>query len=394
MRFLFIAITFLLLFSCKKAFVEKTEPSTIPVPWNDTSAIHPKAAAFQGLIEKYRKQGLPGISLLVRDTRGTWVGATGKADLENNIPFDKGQVGSVASITKLTIGTLLFKLIEDSVNTGLNYRSLAQPITTWLPSRITGKIANGDRITLGDCMKHETGVPDLIEQSTFYLAVLNQPNKNWKAEELLEFIYNKPADFSPRDTAVYSNTNTLLVSMVIDAATGKKHGDLLHQYVLKPLNMKNSYYQSYEALPNTVAQGYFDLYNNNRLVNVSNLIAGSGNGYYGLHSNLFDLYRFIDALLLQQTFLTSKSLAYMQASGKQDGQNRYGYGMMQKFVELGANAGWGHSGRGLGYSANLFYFPGKGVTHIFLINYGTDSDSRLREVFYRFQEELLDLTLN
>ena len=262
-----------------------------------------------------------------------------------------------------------------------------------MPKSITDKIANGNVITLGDCMKHETGVPDIIEENTFYLAVLNQPNKNWSAKELLEFVNDKPAVFKPRDTAIYSNTNTLLVSMIIDAATGKRHGDLLHQYVLGPLQMKNTYYQSYEPLPSNVAQGYFDLYNNGTVVNVSNLIAGSGNGYYGIHTNIFDLYAFIDAVLLKKNFLSQKSLGIMQTWGKTDDINQYGYGIMKKFIDRGINAGIGHSGRGLGCSANLFYFPSKNVTHIFIINYGTDSESGLRQVFYDFQDELLDITL-
>ncbi|MGZ3882373.1 MAG: serine hydrolase domain-containing protein, partial [Flavisolibacter sp.] len=221
--FLYIALV-LFGFSCKKAFVEPTTAKTIYAPWTDSSSRHPDNAAFRALIEKYRKLGLPGISLLVRNSKGTWFGATGKADIEHNIPFEPGQVASVASITKFLMGTLVFKLIEDSVHTGLGYNSLYKPISTWLPSRITSRIANGNVITLGDCMKHETGVPDIIEQSSFYLAVLNQPNKNWKPEEILDFIYDKPAVFKTRDTAIYSNTNTLLVSMIMDAATGKKHG--------------------------------------------------------------------------------------------------------------------------------------------------------------------------
>ena len=383
----------LFLFSCKKPFVEPTIAKSIPSPWKDSSTAHPDNGVFRNLIEKYHKLGLPGISLLVRNSKGTWFGATGKADIEQNIPFDPGQVASVASITKFVMGALVFKLMEDSVHTGLGYNSLYQPITKWLPKRITDKLANGNAITLGDCMKHETGVPDIIEQSSFYLAVLNQPNKNWQPEEILDFVYDQPAVFKPRDTAIYSNTNTLLVSMIVDAATGKKHGDLLHQLVFMPLQMGNSYYQSYERLPATVAQGYFDLYNNGKLVNVSNLIAGSGNGYYGLHTNIFDLYNFIDAVLLKQTFLSAKSLTIMKTFGKTDDINRYGYGIMQKFIDRGINAGIGHSGRGLGSTANLFYFPAKGVTHIFIINYGTDSESELRDVFYNFQNELLDITL-
>ncbi|MBD0285862.1 MAG: hypothetical protein ICV84_10220 [Flavisolibacter sp.] len=66
---------------------------------------------------------------------------------------------------------------------------------------------------------------------------------------------------------------------------------------------------------------------------------------------------------------------------------------MKKFIERGSDAGYGHSGRDLGYTANLFYFPNKGVTHIFFVNYGTDAESNLRQVFYDFQEELLNITL-
>jgi D-alanyl-D-alanine carboxypeptidase len=88
----------------------------------------------------------------------------------------------------------------------------------------------------------------------------------------------------------------------------------------------------------------------------------------------------------------------MMRTGKSDGSNRYGYGIMRKFIEREPNAGWGHSGRDLGYTANLFYFPpvnGRpAVSHSLLVNYGTDADSFLKETFRQFQGELLDLTLN
>jgi D-alanyl-D-alanine carboxypeptidase len=389
-------ILLILMFSaCRKAQIIQTRSIGEPCPWNDTSNLHPKNAAFKALIEKYKTKGLPGISLLVRDQKGTWIGAAGKADVSNDIDFVPGTVSKVASITKLFIGTLVFRLMEDSVNTGMGYKDLNTKINHWLPSRITNKLPNGNEVTLGQCMKHETGIPDVIEEDKFYLAVLNDPNKKWQAEELLEFIYNKSPIFSPGDTAIYSNTNTILVAMVIEAQTGKNHSDLLKQYVLNPLGMSHTYYQPHDALPNSVAQGYFDLYNNNTIVNVSNLVTGAGNGYGGIYSNLFDLYKFIDALLIKQTLLKPQSLSIMKTYGKTDDPNRYGYGIMKKFIDRPANEqGEGHSGRDLGYTANLFYFQNKGVTHIFLINYGTDSDSGLKQVFKDFQEELLNLTLH
>ena len=389
-----ILITGIMFSSCTKPQIGETKSIGVPCPWTDTSSIHPKNEAFKTLLEKYRKKGLPGISLLVNDRNGTWIGSAGKADLSNNIDFVPGTISKAASITKLFIGTLVFKLMEDSVNTGMGYGALNKKINSWLPRRITDKLANGNIITLGQCMKHETGIPDLIEQNRFYLAVLNNPNKKWGPEELLEFIYNKPALFYPSDTAIYSNTNTVLVTMIIEAQTGKKHADLLKQYILNPLGLVNTYYQPHDELPNSVAQGYLDLYNNGTIVNVSNLVTGSGNGYGGIYSNIFDLFKFINALFVQKTLLKPSSLAIMLTYGKEDDPNYYGYGMQKTFLNHGDDYGIGHKGRDLGYTANLFYFPNKGVVHVFFINYGTDSKTNLRQVFYDFQEELLNLTLN
>jgi D-alanyl-D-alanine carboxypeptidase len=390
----FIVVIASLFFSCKKEQITETRSIGSDIPWADSSSRHPKNATLTALLEKYRQKGLPGISLLVSDANGVWVGAAGKADLATNFDFVPGTISKAASITKFFMGVLMFRLMEDSVNSGLGYRSLNQPITTWIPSRITNRLPNGNLITLGQLMKHETGIPDLIEDDDFYLAVLNNPNKKWNQEELLQFVYGQNPLFAPGDTAIYSNTNTILVTMVMESATGRKHADLLREKILQPLHLSNTYYQPHDELPNSVAQGYFDLYNNNTMVNVSNLVTGSGNGYGGIYSNIFDLYTFIDAVLVKKTFLTSRSLSIMETYGKSDGSNRYGYGIMKKFIERRNDAGIGHSGRDLGYTCNLFYFPSKNVTHVFFVNYGTDGASQLREIFYQFQEELLNTTLN
>jgi len=222
----FFIIPLIVVFACKKPAIPHTENTPPSIPWADSSSKHPMNNQFKELLEKYRQKGLPGISLLVNEKHGIWVGATGKADITKNVAYLPGHVSTIASITKLMVGTLAFKLIEDPVHSGLGYK--------WIPRKITDRVPNGNKITLGQCMKHETGVPDLIDENKFYLAVLNNPNKEWKAEELLEFIYDKLPDFNPGDTAVYSNTNTTLVSIVIEYATGKKHSDLLRQKIFTP----------------------------------------------------------------------------------------------------------------------------------------------------------------
>ena len=299
-KIVLIVFVIAILVACRKPQIVQTRVIGEPSPWTDTSSIHPKDAALKSLLEKYRRKGLPGISLLVNDSKGTWIGATGKADIENDIDFVPGTISKAASITKFFMSTFLFKLMEDSVHSGMGYNAIHTKISAWLPSKVIDKLPNGHLVTLGQCMNHETGIPDVIEQNDFYLAVLNNPNKKWEPEELLEFIYNKPPLFYPSDTAIYSNTNTILIKMVIEAATGRSHADLLKQYILNPLDLQHTYYQPYDELPNSVAQGYFDLYNNKTIINVSNLVTGSGNGYGGLYSNVFDLFEFINALFLKK----------------------------------------------------------------------------------------------
>lgn len=392
-KFLIVITCVVFIISCRKAQIGMTTTIGEPSPWNDSSNSHPKNIALRALLEKYKRKGLPGISLLVKDDHGTWVGAAGKADIANNIDFVPGTISKAASITKLFMGALLFKMMEDSVHTGIGFTDLNKKIGTWLPRRIIDKLPNGNQISLGQCLKHETGIPDIIEEDNFYLAVLNHPNKKWGAEELLEYIYNKPADFTPGDTAVYSNSNTIIVTMVMELQTGRKHSDLLKQYIITPLGLNNTFYQPHDVLPSSVAQGYYDLYNNGSIVNVSNLVTGSGNGYGGLYSNLFDLLKFAEALLIQQNLLSPSSFARMQTYGKQDDTNLYGYGIQKSYMDNGIDYGIGHKGRDLGYSANLFYFPNKKVLHIFFVNYGTDADSRLKDVFREFTRELVSLSL-
>ena len=317
-----VIISALLLFSCKKEQVGETCVISEASPWPDSSSKHPKNAALNALLDKYYKKGFPGISLLISDANGTWISARGKADLSNNIDFVPGTVSKSASITKFFMGVLMFRLMEDSINTGLSYRSLDKPISNWIAPDIVKELPSGNLITLGQAMKHETGIPDLIDNDNFYLAVLNNPNKKWTQEQLLEYVYGANSLFKPGDTAIYSNTNTILVTMVMEAATKRKHADLLREKILQPLNLQQTFYQPHDALPNSVAQGYYDLYNNKTIANVSNLVTGSGNGYGGIYSNLFDLQKFINAVLVNKSFLKPASLQLMETYGKSDGSNR------------------------------------------------------------------------
>lgn len=186
--------------------------------------------------------------------------------------------------------------------------------------------------------------------------------------------------------------------MCISKAAGEPHYKLLREKILDPLNMQDTYYQSREELPAITAQGYFDLHNVGELVNVSNFITGSGNGYGGIFSNVFDLSVFLNALVIDKTLLSESSLNEMLAEFRPSsdepvvGAVEAVAGFLKKFGNM-PYQGIGHSGKDLGYTADMFYFPDVDKSMIFFINYGTDAASHLKEQFYNLENDILSVLL-
>ncbi|MGB3174675.1 MAG: serine hydrolase domain-containing protein [Saprospiraceae bacterium] len=382
-------ILYTIAISCQKGDISSTTACQYNYPSGNNN--HPKSIRFKTIVDKYVQKGLPGISLLIRDASGTWVGAAGLSDIDKNIPFEPCTVSKVASITKMFTGTLIHLLVEEKVF------KLDDKIDQWLPKEVLDNVNNCRGATIRQLMNHTTGIYDIITSDAFYLALLNDPDKTWNAEELIKFGYNKNPTFELGKSCLYSNTNTLLLSIVIAKATGQTNTALLHAKILGPLNMSDTYYYSHDNLPLITAQGYFDLYNDQRLVNVTNFNTGSGNGYGGFYSTVIDLQRFIEPLLRTKTILSSSSMADMTTFIREedpddpDNDLYLGAGLMKRYFNQPLNSdrfAYGHNGRDLGYSANCFYFPNYDITCCFIVNYGTNAKSKLRQVFYDFQDEI------
>lgn len=372
--------------SCRKSFVGKTDPCQ--GNFADSSFKHPKRAIFQAILDKYKKKGLPGIAVLIEDEDGVWMGGAGKADIAQGVDFKPCTISKVASITKMMFATAVMQLREQGkVN-------LEDKISKWLDGEIVKHVANADKATIRDLMQHSSGVYDIISDADFYLGVLNNPNKKWEGKDLIKFAYDKPRMFEYVEHAKkgdYSNTNTLLLSMVIEKITGRPHSDWMHELVINKVGLTNTYYHWHDDLPKYTAQGYYDLYNNGTIVNVSNLITGSGNGYGGIYSNVVDLHKFIKALFINKTLVSQESLDTMMTFIQDDEKGNLGVGLLQQYKLLNnGHMGIGHSGRDLGYSGDAHFFPTRNNRmFINLVNYGTNGDTPLRQVFYDMRDEFV-----
>jgi len=381
-KILIFTILLVTAFACKKAEVtKKSEPCNLTIA--DSSALHPKHQLFSSILKKYQEKGLPGVAVIIEDENGVWMGSAGKADLKAGTDFKPCTVAKVASITKMMFAAAVMQLREQGkVN-------LDDKISKWLDADIIKNVENADQATIRDLLQHSTGIFDIITDSDFYLAVLNQPNKKWSGEELIKFAYNKPKTMDYQANATkgsYSNTNTLLLSMCIESITGVGHHEYMRQLVINKVGMNNTYYQSHETLPSETAQGYYDLYNNGTIVNVSNLVTGSGNGYGGIYSNVIDLHKFMRALFIEKTLVNQESFDIMNTFISDDDFSELGVGLLRQ--GYGVHKGVGHSGRDLGYSGGAHYYPTKN-NRIFvnLVNYGTNGETKLRTVFYDMRDE-------
>jgi len=367
--------------SCRKVDVDHSSDCS----YNSTPE-HPKAAYYQAVLDAHVARGLPGISALIRDESGVWVGAAGKADISENIDMKPCTVSKACSITKTFIGTLTLKLVEEGKI------KLDEPLTTYLSQEILDEVKNARESTVRMLLNHQTGIADVIDDNNFYLAVLNQPDRKWKPEELIRYVYGDEPEFSPAGSdETYSNTNYLLLVMVIEQATGQDHAKLLREKVIQPLNLENTAYYWHDPLPSYTAQGYFDLYNNGSILNVTNYNTGSGNGYGGLYSNVYDLQLFIEALVREKRVLSAPLLEEMLHFTKEvETYNRAnGLGIFKDFLERAPEEyAYGHRGRDLGYTADMYWFPEKDRTMVYFVNYGTDAASDLKSVFTDFRNAM------
>lgn len=376
------AVAGMLCFStCTKPTIEATVQCNVMS--NDQ---HSKAQQYHTILQEAREQGLPGMTLLIKDNEGVWTESAGFADIGSQVAMQPCHISKVASITKLFMGVLTLQLVAEQ------RLDLDRKISDYLDAATLKGIANADEVTVRQLLNHTSGIYDVIKDTEFYLSILNNPPYHRAQEDILAFVRNRPAAFAAGSRAGYSNTNTLLLSMIIDRQAGS-HASLLHSRIIDPLGLENTFYYYHDKLPEgKVAQGYYDLYNNGTIANLSSYNTGSGNGYTGIYSSVSDLLKFSEALFERKTLLPGSYLDTLLTfnSYEEEGSNRLlGLGVMKDFINKGNDYAYGHRGRDLAYSADLFYFPERQTTMVLIVNYGTDGNSALRPVFFEMRDKIV-----
>ena len=188
------------------------------------------SASFQKVLDDTRATGgFPGVIALVRSPHGSWIGTsgtTGKGLDGAPTPTDRTRVGS---LTKTMTATVILQLVQEGK------LDLSDPIGDYVPG-----MPNGDTATIKQLAEMTSGIQPYTTSDAFQAQLFADPQKVWTPEELIAFEKGQPAEFAPGKGWQYSNTNYVLLGMVIEKVTGMSIADVFQERLFGPLGMKDT----------------------------------------------------------------------------------------------------------------------------------------------------------
>jgi D-alanyl-D-alanine carboxypeptidase len=356
-----------LLAGCRKPEDLATSFYDCEMGFADTSAAHPRAGAYQALLDLMTANGVVGASMAVHNpAEGLWLGTSGQADLHNGVPMQPCTMTRVGSTVKMWTATIILQLV------GEGRLGLDDPLSAYLPGEFIDEIAQADVATIRQLLQHSSGIYNYIQNLRFQTASLNDLLRPWKAEDLLAYAEGQHAYFAPGTDVAYSNTNYILLGLLIEQLEGKPLHQVFDARIILPLGLRHTLFAGKNPVPDGIARGYIDIYSNRQVIESTYY---SGWDYYtadgGLISTPHDMQVFFRALL-QGQLLDPAELAEMlswQAPNQQDPaffDIAYGLGIFKMTTAQGTC--YFHSGDAIGYYANMLYFPADSTTLVYAVN--------------------------
>jgi D-alanyl-D-alanine carboxypeptidase len=123
--------------------------------------------------------------------------------------------------------------------------------------RYVAGVPSGNQITLRQLAAMRSGLYDYGDDTNPKLP--EEPFRQWTPPELLETAFRHPLLFRPGSSFDYSNTNTVLLGLVVEKASGQSLASFIEQNILKPEGMNRTVFPAAAEFPSPHAQGYFKL---------------------------------------------------------------------------------------------------------------------------------------
>ena len=201
----------------------------------------PSKALTNKLQEFVQKLQIAGaVALVSRGGRVAYEETVGSQEIETGKPMRTDTIFDIRSMTKAVTAIAVMCLVEDGK------LSLEHPVTKYLPEFAEIQVAgtNGQLrppkrpMALLDLLTHTSGMsadrPPQIENIT---RVLDRSLK-----EVVEIVAKQPLTADPGAPWNYSSMGYAVLGRVVEVRSGKPYEDFVGQRILRPLDMRDSFF--------------------------------------------------------------------------------------------------------------------------------------------------------
>lgn len=314
---------------------------------------------LQAVIDDWHKGGkFPGATVGVALADGTTFGlATGYSDLQAKTPMKPTDLMLSGSVGKTYAAAVALQLVKEgkfALDDKIEKYLGAEP---WF-----ARMPNAKDITIRQLMNHTSGLVRYEFKDQFTKDLTANPDKVWKPQELVAYILDTQAPFEAGKGWDYSDTNYIVLGMIMEKVTGKKFYELAKTRVLDPLNLTDTRPSDSRKIKGLV-QGYAGPTNSfggkDAVIEDGKFIINpqfewTGGGYA---STTADLARWAKAMYEGRGFPPEMLPEMLNgtAAPMLGRETKYGLGVILRPTRAGAT--YGHSGFFPGYMTDMMYFP-------------------------------------
>ena len=320
-------------------------PSTLQSQLQATFAELHKAATFPG--------GTAGFVLSDGSSFGIAVGVSDRTANTPMKPSDRLLLGSVG---KTYVSAVALQMIHEKKFSLDDTLDKFFGKESWLP-----RIANASQITVRHLMTHTSGLVRYEFNPKFTQDLSANPDKVWSGVDRLAYLFDAQPPFAPGSGWEYSDTNYIVLGMIIEKVARADYYAELGKRILVPFALKDTVPANSRTVPGLV-QGYAGA--NNPFGGKDEMITEGKfavNPQFewtggGLAVTALDLAKWGKVLYEGKAFDAAMMPAFLDGvSAKLGPDTKYGLGVIIRPSPLGIT--YGHSGFMPGYQTELMYFP-------------------------------------
>ncbi|MGH6760855.1 MAG: serine hydrolase domain-containing protein [Phyllobacterium sp.] len=187
------------------------------------------AARIDPFFKEWNSAPSPGVLVAVLSGgKVVHEAAYGMADLANEVPLTPHSVVRIASQSKQFTTCLLLMLERDGL---LSLQDDVRDHLSWLPDF-------GYKVTLRHLASNTSGLRDILEMMTIGGVPILAPSSRIYARNVVA--RQSVLNFEPGSDLLYSNSNFLLLSEILETVSGKTFDELLHERITGPLGMHDT----------------------------------------------------------------------------------------------------------------------------------------------------------